>query len=81
VCSSQHGIKDVKSGKIMWVEHVTRIRGSRNMHKIWVVKPKGKISLRILSVERKMGAVLTDLRNNYVIRTNKMHTFYINVLI
>jgi hypothetical protein len=51
-------IKGMKSEKIMWVEHVTRIRGSRNMHKIWVVKPDGKISLRIQSVERTMGIVL-----------------------
>jgi len=75
VCSSQRSIKDMKSGKIMWVEHVTGGRVSRNMHKIWVVKPKGKMSLRILSVERKVGLILTGLGNTYVIRTNKMYTF------
>jgi len=46
MCFSQHGIKDIKSGKIMWVEHVTRIGGSKNMHKIWVVKPEGKLTFR-----------------------------------
>jgi hypothetical protein len=62
VCSSQYSIKDMKSGKIIWVEHVACIRGSRNVHKIWFVKPDGKKPLRILSVERKMGIILTDLR-------------------
>jgi hypothetical protein len=32
------------------------------VHKIWIVKPDGKISLLILSVEMKVGIVVTDLR-------------------
>jgi hypothetical protein len=42
IYSSQNFIRQIKSRRMRWAGHVTRMGEGRNVYRVWVGKPEGK---------------------------------------
>jgi hypothetical protein len=54
--SSPNIIRQIKSRRMMWAEHVARMVEQRRLYKVFVGKPKGKRPLEDQGIDGSMGS-------------------------